>query len=74
MSSVCRTCEAPILWAETPYGRPMPLDADPHPDGKWTFVAGKAWQAGEEDRRLHRPLRKSHFATCPNASQHRRAR
>lgn len=29
----CRSCSARIVWAVTSRGRPMPVDAEPHPDG-----------------------------------------
>jgi len=68
----CRTCEAPVIWAETRSGKPMPLDEKPSGNGNMAYVNGKAWVATDEDRRLRRPLHTSHFATCPDAGQHRR--
>lgn len=29
----CGSCDAPIIWASTVKGRPMPVDAEPDPDG-----------------------------------------
>ena len=62
----CRSCDAPIAWATTPSGRKMPLSAAPagnvtlRSDGVAVVVA-----AGEGSY-------VSHFATCPQAAQHRR--
>jgi hypothetical protein len=33
MSEFCSTCKAPILWAITSGGHPMPIDPDPVADG-----------------------------------------
>lgn len=85
--ATCRSCEAPILWAATERGKMMPLDETavnaPGPLGRpgvmpdslrglFTFVNGKARSATEDDRKLHRPLYTSHFASCPDAAGHRR--
>lgn len=72
MGARCRTCEAPIIWATTKSGVSMPLDEQPTPKGNMVIVAGKTWHANEADRRLHRSLYTSHFATCPDADEHRR--
>ncbi len=64
----CRSCDAPIVWATTPSGRKMPLSAvaDGHgnvrlrSDGVALVVA------------LGEGSYVSHFATCPQAAQHRR--
>lgn len=69
----CRSCEAPIEWAAwEKSGKPCILDASADPNGKLVCVAGKVRYATAEDDRLRRPRRTSHFATCPNADQHRR--
>jgi hypothetical protein len=66
--STCRSCGADITWAVTTRGRRIPLDTaiknvaipatDPALDGPVTvtFVSGH----------------ETHFATCPNADEHRR--
>jgi hypothetical protein len=79
----CRSCEAPIRWARTAAGKAMPLDVEPSADGNVQL----GWVGGEEiaivlgspaDRAGAQvdgiDLFVSHFATCPNASQHRRDR
>ncbi|MFA6031151.1 MAG: hypothetical protein WC969_14945 [Elusimicrobiota bacterium] len=75
--SACRSCGAPILWAETASGKKCPFDAKPTPAGEWAL-----------DDTTHPPLAAKivraegssesgftcHFATCPNAAEHRRKR
>jgi hypothetical protein len=54
----CKTCEAPIIWLRTTAGSSMPTDAE---------------TVGLEDTVFD--LKKkhiSHFATCPEASFHRK--
>jgi len=72
----CRTCEAPIIWAVTERGKPMPVDAEPTPDGT---VLLEPLGLGFRARVLpaHRAfgrkdLRKSHFVLCPDAPKWRR--
>lgn len=82
----CRSCGAPIFWAVNDKGKREPIDADPREDGNIAIV-GKEEGGGDP---VVRHLKKgegdtlpglalprrfvSHFATCPNASQHRRAK
>jgi hypothetical protein len=70
--AACRSCEALIIWAETTTGKRMPLDERPSAKGNLVFVGGVARAATDDDRRLHRPLYTSHFATCPDAATFRR--
>lgn len=73
--SACRSCNAEIVWATSATsGKPMPMDLKPDPKGQFVIVSGKARRATAEDDRLHRERFTSHFATCPQADQHRRAR
>jgi hypothetical protein len=72
--ATCKSCDAEILWAETRSGKSMPLDAAPTAAGNMVLVNGKTWTATDDDRRLHRELRTSHFATCVNAPLHRKLR
>jgi hypothetical protein len=81
--SACRSCGAAIVWAVTPEGRRMPVDADPvdggnvllapavEPGGSPTAtVVGKRVQPslfGDDG-----PRYVSHFATCPDSAKHRR--
>jgi hypothetical protein len=57
----------------------MPVDADPHPDGTITLIP--AADGGATAHVLQKfesagwaPRYRSHFATCPNASDWRRSR
>lgn len=55
----CRSCEAPIVWLKTATGKAMPVDASSVQPGDTLFVPG---------------LHVSHFATCPDAKEHRKPR
>lgn len=82
--SACRSCGAEVVWAVTEAGRRMPIDAQPvdggnvilHPaergQSPTATVVGKQPQPslfGDDG-----PRYTSHFATCPNAAEHRKAR
>lgn len=68
--SRCRSCSAEITWAVTAKGRRIPLDAVPTSNGTLLLRNGKAESAvgAEPDE----PRYTAHFATCPNAAQHRK--
>lgn len=72
----CRSCGAPILWVVTTLGKRMPLDAEPHPDGNVSLVPAGAMvlpaELVEQGKKIGSKRYRSHFATCPNAAQHRR--
>jgi hypothetical protein len=53
----CSSCNAKIIWFKTEAGRWTPVDAD-------TVEA--------RDEELDTERHTSHFATCPNADQHRK--
>lgn len=55
----CSSCRARIIWLKTRAGKNMPVDAD-------------TVEADDDDLDLERHV--SHFATCPQANQHRRQR
>lgn len=79
----CSTCGAEIVWCRTERGKAMPVDADPVPDGN---IEIDLLDSGPRARVLpaepllvcievrHEPRYVSHFVTCPQAAQHRRAR
>lgn len=81
--TTCESCHAPILWAAIPGGR-MPIDREPVIFEAVGLVAynaktgGGRVLAGSDLGRIGRwkqlgaTLHRSHFATCPNASKHRR--
>jgi len=63
----CKSCGAEIIWIKTPQGKNHPVDAKPK----------KMWV--HEDHPVHYPWKlvdahESHFATCPNADQHRKSK
>jgi hypothetical protein len=74
----CRSCNKPVIFALTDKGKHMPLDAYPSPDGtlklfrdesgevRCTVVKPAHLQYGRRD------LRKSHFASCPEAKKWRK--
>lgn len=80
----CRSCGAPLLWTITVKGKRHPVDRDPHPEGTIKVVAGvsgaapKSYVMAGLDLATMRAdgvaLHRSHFATCPQAAQHRRPR
>lgn len=53
----CKSCRARIVWLKTVTGKNMPVDADTVEADDETF---------DSSRHV------SHFATCPDANQHRR--
>ena len=69
--SACRTCGAPIIWAEhADTGKRMPLDEAEVTTGVRFVIGiplGLAYAATGTT-----PGHESHFATCPDAKQHRR--
>jgi hypothetical protein len=62
----CKSCGAAILWVVTASGKRMPLDAN----AERRFVI----EPEEPPLALSRETYSSHFATCPNAAQHRKDR
>lgn len=73
----CRSCGAPIRWVKTQASANMPLNLEPCEDGNIVIASnGEAIVVGTKPAYLRRPLPryKSHFATCPNAAEHRRKR
>lgn len=78
--NTCRSCHAKIVWAVTPGGKRMPVDAAPVDDGNVLLdrrqdpplatVIGGGPQLWDEPGERHT----SHFATCPDSDAHRRPR
>ena len=60
----CRSCGAEILWVETQNGKRMPLDFTP--ERRFVIDPSNGMLAKLRNTYV------SHFATCPNADQHRR--
>lgn len=85
-ASECRSCGALILWTVTQKGKKMPVDAGPHEEGSFILTYSPAknqllseYILGRRDKAPHTPEQlagrrrfKSHFETCPNASEHRK--
>lgn len=75
--ATCRSCGAAILWATSPTGKRIPLDANPHPDGTVQLDAAVARVLKDAELHYARSvavgptLYLSHFATCPDAKQWR---
>jgi hypothetical protein len=79
--SRCRSCNAEIVWARTAAGKRMPLDAQPTRTGnvqlgliggqEVAIVVNTADALAAQAAGLL--LYASHFSSCPNAAQHRRA-
>lgn len=87
MSATCRTCNAPVLWVVNELtGRRMPLDPAPDSivEGTRFVLTGEMADSYLSASREHAPVartavagemgRRSHFASCPDAAEHRRAR
>jgi hypothetical protein len=68
VSARCRSCGAPIIWAKTARGSPIPLDASPGPQPNLAPNADGAMVVVPPGSGQHT----SHFATCPNAAAHRK--
>lgn len=77
----CRSCKAPVIWARTMgTGSLMPLENQPHDfgtirledDGVSCTVLAQLEAAAEREK--GRKLYRSHFASCPNAGDHRKRR
>lgn len=64
--SKCRSCQSEIVWATSQKGKAMPLDPK-----VVTVVETVDGPDGREVVRMVRG-RVSHFATCPNANEHRK--
>lgn len=75
--TTCSSCGARIVFARTVHGRVMPVDAEPCEDGNVELVEAD----GVVKAHVHAqpplgggPLHLSHFATCPQADEHRSRR
>jgi hypothetical protein len=75
--TTCRSCGAPVTWALTERKKWMPVDREPAAGGNVQLEPGSPPFArvlsdvGREQ--ADGPLHLSHFVTCPNAGQHRKA-
>lgn len=77
--SSCRSCGAPVRWVETTSGRRMPLDPTPNAKGNVYLEPGVPTATvfgnlqADARKALAGRLYLSHFATCPDADDHRRS-
>ena len=77
--STCRSCGAVIQWAKTARNV-IPLDAEPSEKGNILIHGGLAHVMSRADvlaaldRNEDAVFYLPHFATCPNAAAHRKAR
>ena len=74
----CKSCARPMRWVTNRLsGRKMPVDFDPHEDGNVVVDANDradVYRATPTEIPAGSTLHFSHFATCPNADEHRRRR
>lgn len=68
----CKSCKQPIQWVVTQFDKKLPIDPEPHPNGNIMLKNDGAAVVVTPDYPGTKYL--SHFATCPNAKQHRKAR
>jgi hypothetical protein len=77
----CRSCKAAVVWAITANEKPMPIDVLTAPDGNIVADGVGRGRFGEcpKVRYVKKgedpgpvPRFTSHFATCPDADDHRR--
>ena len=73
----CSSCYAQIRWVVTENKKSMPLDAVPTKDGGWVILEDRPGPVARPvmpliDTNVTRWT--AHWATCPNADQHRRGR
>ncbi len=66
----CQSCGKPIRWCKTTSGTNIPLDEAPTPQGNLVIDNQVARTATPADG--GKPRFMTHFATCPNAAQHRK--
>lgn len=76
----CRLCDAPVRFVLTEMGKPMPLDPLPRPMGNVIMVPrGQSKLVAQVVSPGQLPVNgkaayQAHFASCPDAAAHRRAR
>lgn len=72
--STCSSCGAPIFWATSLNGSKMPIDAAATIEGNVILSGGDAIVLRRDAPPCTGPRYTSHFATCPNAKSHRKAK
>lgn len=72
----CKSCSAPIRWGTVRgSGKHMPLDYDENEGGNVFLLENGTCEIGRQQDPTPRGATRhfSHFATCPNANEHRRS-
>lgn len=79
--SACRSCGAAVLWVKVVPGSVAPLNLEPSPAGNIRMLGTRDAVARVlpkqeliDARAAGELLYTSHFATCPNAKRHRKAK
>ena len=76
VTTQCRSCRAPVIWAVTRAGKRIPLDAAPSATGNLVYVGqqldGTEVVGAPRDGDPPEFRYVSHFATCPDAGEWRR--
>lgn len=70
-TSECRSCDASIVWMRTVNDKNIPVDTDTVDEENLEWTTG---DHGNQVPVFDPSEHTSHFATCPNADQHRRSR
>lgn len=78
--STCKSCGAEIRWVKTMAGKNMPMDTEPTKgfvivhagDGGWKLEGDGGGYSHSEATARQVEVYTSHFATCPNADEHRK--
>lgn len=70
--ATCKSCGAQIRWVKTKFGKTMPLDEKPTPDGNVILEDGVAVVIANTTTNLDRFT--PHFVTCPHAAKHRKTK
>lgn len=76
MKDHCGSCKAPVVWVITEKGKRMPLDKEPVPNGNIIVLNNGIAHFLLKDEPVKPETKRyvSHFATCPNAGQHRKGK
>lgn len=64
----CKSCGAEIVWGRTIHDMAIPLDIK----SELRFIFRPAPSLRDDDRVVVTQTYQSHFATCPNAAEHRK--
>ncbi len=72
MSNRCKSCGAKIVWCKTINGKMIPVNLDSLTESDKALLLDR-WRKGDDtplDFNVHAHI--THFATCPQAAEHRR--